>query len=355
MVTKKIENSMSEQKAVENSSHGRKKLWFLLVLIVSAALIGGGYFGITIMINKIAVAVTLAEKSSDNSQQLQTKLHQLQDTMQNLQDEIQKMHDVKTSGWKPHIIEHLIRMADITLHTTGNPKLAVDFLSAAKQYASDQALSAINYALNKDIASLQNVAMVDPEVLILKIEELQQKISLSSMTQQQLQKAPSMPSIKESEEHASTAKNLWENFFTNALNALKSIVVIHHHTTEPLLWPEQATILQSHIQTKLLQTELAVIHRQNKLYQSYLAEVTKMVSRYFAANPEAIANILPAIQELQQVDLQPKLPPLINSLNTIADFTRANFNKPVGQNTQQSLSEMPIKTTISTTATAQTP
>jgi len=250
--------------------------------------------------------------------ELQNKLTQEQAVVQDLrnQNEVQKRDYAKATSWKPIAIEHLVRMADLTLNTTRDVKTALTFLLAAKKYTNETEELVINHALNKDIASLQAIAVVDSEELVLKID----------MVSQQVDTLPMMPSQAVIESITPTATGsqpakLLNRLFASLVKALKDIVIIRHQTTEPILPPQQVTILRLNIQAKLLQAELAVMQRQNKLYQACLTQIVDLITKYFACNNIATTNVLHALQELQQANLQPDLPALTESMMAIQNTT----------------------------------
>lgn len=247
--------------------------------------------------------------------ELQNKLIQERAVVQDLQNqnEIQKRNYAETISWKAIAIEHLIRMADLTLNTTKDVKTALAFLLAAKKYTNEKEELAINRALNRDITSLQAVIVVDPEELILKID----------IVSQQIDTLPIMPSRNTIE--STTTSTIIESQPTKLLNrlsasivkALKDIVIVRSQAVEPMPSPQQETILRLNIQAKLLQAELAVMQRQNKLYQVCLTQVVSLITKYFACNNTATVNILHMLQELQQANLQPDLPAIAESLMAI--------------------------------------
>jgi len=299
---------MTEQNT--NSNRYRKTLVPLIVLIILIiAVVLGKYFNF----GKAAPATPATTIT-----ELQNKLTQEQAVVQDLrnQNEVQKRDYAKATSWKPIAIEHLVRMADLTLNTTRDVKTALTFLLAAKKYTNETEELVINHALNKDIASLQAIAVVDSEELVLKID----------MVSQQVDTLPMMPSQAVIESITPTATGsqpakLLNRLFASLVKALKDIVIIRHQTTEPILPPQQVTILRLNIQAKLLQAELAVMQRQNKLYQACLTQIVDLITKYFACNNIATTNVLHALQELQQANLQPDLPALTESMMAIQNTT----------------------------------
>jgi|GEM_PF-5196348 len=291
----------------QNTNHNQHKktlvlIVILIILIIATAL--GRYFWLRF--GKEALSNHFAAITK-----LQNNLSQQQIIIQNLQNqnEAQKQDYAKTTSWKPIAVEYLVRMADLTLNTKEDVKTALAFLVAAKKYTGDVEESEINRALNKDIASLQAVPIVDSEKLVLTIDMISQQIDTLSMTPSQAAIAPTAPQLTESQ-----PIQLLNRVFASVVKALKDVVIIRHQTTEPIFPPEQLTILRFNIQAKLLQAELAVMQRQNKLYQACLTQAIDLITKHFVSNNTATANVLHILQELQQTNLQPDLPTLTESL-----------------------------------------
>lgn len=253
---------------------------------------------------------------------LQSKLAQNQVVIQELknQNEAQKQNAANTASWQRIAIERLIRMADLTLNTTGDIKASLEFLLEAKKYTNDIDELAINHALDKDIASLQAVPVVDIEELILKINITSTQVdSLSMVPSKSI--ATSIETSIATDETLSPFKSkylcLLNKFFISVKKSLENIVIIRKQTIEPILPPEQIVILRFNIQAKLLQAGLAASQRQNKLYHSCLIESINLINKYFADSNSTASNVIRILKELQQINLQPTLPLLTDSLAAI--------------------------------------
>ena len=225
------------------------------------------------------------------------------DIVQN-QIAIQALHTAPKSdkNLQLMLIAYLIKMADLTLHTTGESKTALSFLIMAKQYANAWQATAILHALQQDIANLQAVPMVDVEALIMKITKLRQQINTLTII-------PPQPVIAKPAKQSS-------DFLPNVLQALKDIVVVRKRQVEPILPSEQVTTLRLILQAKLLQAEFAIMQKQEQLFQDCLAQAIDLINRYFVLNSSVTSAILQALQELQQVKLQPKFPALTSLQHT---------------------------------------
>lgn len=282
-------------------------------------------FNIAITLLIIVVAIVLFYKKAnpflddptEKISALQDKLSQQQNAIQELQNSLQKQMADQVE-WKVIVIKHLIQMADLTLNTNGDIKVALAFLSSAKKYAdNDTALASISHALNKDIVSLEAEGVVDTETLVLKIDAINQKISSLSVLQPQNTFLQTQPG------ETLQQKALLKRLFTSVTKALKDIVIVHHQTTEPILAPDQALILRLNLQAKLFQAEIAVMQKQNKLYQDCLSQVHNLISRFFSTNTVSV-GILQSLKELQQINLKQNQPVLITESLTAIQAEKAS-------------------------------
>lgn len=294
---------MNEQNA--NPPKGKKVLFIILLLII---ILSGGYFWqrfgneIQLFFSKIQTIIKPTPQTTN-----------LQD---NTQKETGKEELIKTTDWKLITVINLVRMADLTLNTTGNVKAALAFLLTAKKYADDFSDPTIARVLNKDIAKLQAVPIVDFEELVIKIDAASKQIDNLPIIPPASVTAVTPTEVTD----AKKTSSLLNRFFTSFITALKNIVIIRHHATEPILPPEQVAILRFNIQNKLLQAELAVMQKQNKIYQMCLTQSIDLITKYFAENKNITTNILQTLKELRQINLQPELPQLSESLITVQKF-----------------------------------
>lgn len=318
-----IEPKQDAADEVKSASDKKKfsKLRLVILFFAAVAVIIGGCMGVDTVVTKLANVAKKADAALVISEQLQIRNNQLQSSLEELQAEVQKLSASTSNYWRPMVVSHLIHLADLTLNTTGDVKLALSFLLKAKQYADGPALSKLRHALSNDIASLQIVPLADIAELVLKLESINQKIASLPMVAPEFIKPPA----KESKEKSTQQdKKIWQRVVDSVVKALRELVVIRHRTVEPLPSPEQETIIRLEIQAKILQAQLAVIHRQNGLYQSCLGQVIRSISRYFVANQYTV-EIISLLKELQRIDLQPQLPFPTESIAAVANLvTLAN-------------------------------
>lgn len=302
-----------------NTKSSWRKVVLLLIVLVIGIAVSGKYlwqrFGketVSFFLKEHTAAIYTATITD-----LQNKIAQHQTDIQKLQEDVQKQGADKAISWRPIAIGHLIRMADLTLNTTGDVKTALAFLVTAKKYTDDLGNSTITRILNKDIVKLQAIPIVATEELILKINMVSQQITTLPIAPPPTTVATPL-TIVETQQYS----GLLNNFLKNTIKALKDIVIIHRQTIEPIPPPEQMAILRFNIQNKLSQAELAVMQKQNKLYQMCLTQIVDLITKYFSSSNAAVTNILQTLQELRQINLQPDLPSLTELLMAIQKLTK---------------------------------
>lgn len=297
----------------------------IATILLGVILVFAGYFGFQYVAEKFDESDAQVEKAMMIAKQAQKRSNQLEDAVQNLQEELQKSNLTKTKYWSPIVIEHLIRMANLTLNTTADTKLAVVFLETAREYTKAPELTAVDNALSNDIASLQSISVVDQTELILKIDAIAKRVESLPLVAREFVKEKAVPETKASV----TDGSLWRRVLQSVIDALSGIVSIRHQATDPLLLPEQENILRLNISAKLLEAEFAVMQKQNVLYQTSLDAVEKLIDHYFAANNVAVADILSSLDKLKQVNLHPKLPSLTASISAVMDIISESKEKNV--------------------------
>ncbi|MDR1012580.1 MAG: uroporphyrinogen-III C-methyltransferase [Coxiellaceae bacterium] len=289
-----------------------RSLGFILVLVLVVC----GYLGLNFVIDKIETKEKQIEEIHSELRQLQNRYDQLQNSFQETYHAIQPIKNITTNDWHLMIIKHLVYIADLSLNTTKDTELALACLLMAKQYTNVSELSIIKNSLDKDIVNLQALPITNIFSLISKIEILSKKINAMPVRIKQF-----IPDTESDiDRNSSVNMTLRQRFFISTIKALKDIVIIRHQAIETLL-PEQEVIMHLTIQTKLLQAELAVINRQNQLYRECLEGAINLIIRYLVADRVALTSILETFKELQQVDLQPKLPSLKETLAIINNLT----------------------------------
>lgn len=223
----------------------------------------------------------------------------------------------------------LVKMANITLTTSGDVATTLEFLQAAKKQISSAKYLAISYAISKDIATLQATPTVDVVNVIARLDAINQQIlNLPIIPQMQ-----PVTTILSNPPQTISAP-IWQRFSTAVLNTLKELVIIRHNTVQPLPLPEQMLTVRLNIQAKILQAEWAALHKNKQMYQACLAQASDWIQHYFALDVQLTKTVINTINDLQKVEVQPQLPTLNASMQAIQDANyevKVTFERPKPQ------------------------
>ncbi len=323
---------------ITNNQPKNKKRFFLALVFILLALILA-FFGYNItnkVLTKFDRILSKEQATVMQLKNLEDKNYQLQNSIDMLREETKqlKLNYLKTNDGKVSAIEHLVTMANLVINATKDPKLAESLLIAAKSYTNDIRLSAIDRALNRDIAKLKNTKTADPSWLIAKLAEIEDQIDRLPLIPKSIK--PDPQTIKETTDEAKNS-SLWRRFTDNVLSHLKDLVVIRRQSDIPLLNQDQENNLRLNIKTKLLQIELAILQRDNPLYHTCLDQIISLINKYFPLTDQVKDKTIESLRELNKIELTNNLPLPTETLTALANFNNQNYSLNQPQNSDNKI------------------
>jgi uroporphyrin-3 C-methyltransferase len=212
------------------------------------------------------------------------------------------------------------------------PEGALTLLRSADKVLADLddvSLYSLRQALAQDIAKLEAVPKLDVEGTYLRLAALiEQSRELPTLSLEQQRQLPDM--LKEITPDAvdETLQQDIQSAFARAMSSLESLVVIQQHdrAVEPLLSPEQGHYLRQNLQLLLEQAQLALLRQQQVIYETSLNRSIELIGRYFDAANSATQALSQALEQLNRLQVAPKMPNINGSLDKLqqhmADLTR---------------------------------
>lgn len=248
-------------------------------------------------------------------QTLNNQIQQQQNTIMSLQDQLNQLIRTQHMNRTEDIlseIRYLIDLANLYLQTDHNIPNAIKTLSLAQQHVHDlqnPQMNVLEQALASDINQLNSVSNADPANILLQLQQLGDSIDKLSFLPNRFTPPATQP--------APPAKHWWQKF----LYSLRNLFVIQYHpsVTENILPPEQREYIHQNINFSLRQAEWAVLQEQPELYQNSLKQIKALLSNYYMQS-ETRDQVLSRIDNLAQINIQPKIPPLTRSMQALSEI-----------------------------------
>ena len=260
------------------------------------------------LINKANITV-LQQQSQLQQRQLLNLENKLSQIMQHTHN-INRQRDLSEAGY-------LIHLANLQLTVNQDPKTALKLLTLAKntlRQINDSSVFNIKHSVTNDIAKLTSLPKVDITRIVLQLNRLNQQIQSMPF----IEPTTFTPVKTITKKDEKTSDNHWYDAILTKLSGLKELVIIRHvrKPIMPLVSPKQERFIKANLQTKLMQAQWAVMHRNNTLYQNALQQVVDWLNSYWP-NKKTITPVIKRVTALQKNNISPPLPNLQNSLNAI--------------------------------------
>jgi uroporphyrin-III C-methyltransferase len=307
----------------------------ILSIIISIAVIIGLAIGWqTLQTMQKKLGTTQQTHSSTNAEltQLQQQLNQQQLQLTKLQNTVTNVLDSKVGMRRQQLLSqvaYLIHLANLHLVIGHDATTARKILMVAQQRLAVWQipnLLPLKQALSQDIARIAALPTVDKTKLVSELDQINNQI-------QQLNIVPANRlnlSTNQTPDNEKVKSNNqpWYQKVGSYFSNLKSLITIRHHQQKivPLITPSQEAFLKLNIQSKMLQAQWAILHRNNNLYQASLKKIQDWLSTYFPDSKE-VQPIIQQLANLQKTNIAPKLPDIHQSLLAINQATGV-ANKP---------------------------
>ena len=222
-------------------------------------------------------------------------------------------------AWKILEGQYLVGLANQKLRLEGDVVTAISQLEIADQALVDSGSSsvfAVRQAIAIDLQTLRNIEVLDREGIYLRLDSL-----LAEMENIDL-----LNSIRiEFENRRNTESQPLQlgsdvnSFLDSSFEFLGSIFVWREweETPEAMLAPGQDDLIKQNLRLMLEQAQLALLMRDNSLYQQAMAKSQDWFQRYAVTNSVQGQALTSEINQLLAIDIDPLLPALSQSLSLI--------------------------------------
>jgi len=223
--------------------------------------------------------------------------------------------------WRVAEVDYLLALANQRLQLTNDVDTArTALLDADKRLRqiADPGLNVVRLALAEEIKSLDAVEKPDIAGMANQLTALAGGIEQLPLINRDRKRQPL---------HADIDKDVssWRELPSMLWAEIRSLIVIrrHDHPIEPLLPPEEKHFLAQNLGLKLEQARLALLRRDDAVFQANIADTQNWVERYFDKQEAPVQAVLQTLDGLKSAKLKPELPDISKSLRELRAWHQA--------------------------------
>ena len=249
-------------------------------------------------------------------------------------------------AWQLAEAEYLLRLANQRLAMEQASESAIALLSAADIIIRDSeqvGTYGIRRAIALDLAALTAVPSVDVEGVYAKLAALSMLASKLTFIPPHSQPAiASAPQASSNDTVSSTVpasatatwgQAIWsgtKEAGTTVLSELKQLVKVQSRTQadQQLLTPAAELLVRMRIEMALSQTQVALLRRQQGIYDQSLEGVKQLLAQYYRSNDAVAKAMYAQIDELDKVKVLVNMPNISGSLVALQGFITALHDVP---------------------------
>lgn len=217
------------------------------------------------------------------------------------------------NDWLLADAEYLLTVASQRLHLAGDVQTAIAALKASDQRLLESAGAntwQIRAQIAKEIAALEAVQIADIPGLYAKIQTLKNNAQQLNL----LLTYTGKPQTKTQTIASKTDNTL----LTEALSLLQKYAVIRYsdQPVDAVLSKQQATFIRQQLQLKLAMVKMALLQRNNTLYQDSIAESQSWLQQHFARDRNT-SNFLGQLKLLAAAPINSQFPDIGASIKLL--------------------------------------
>ena len=259
--------------------------------------------------------------------EIKTQLSTLENGKNLLQERIDSMS--RTQGrndldWTLAEIEHLMIIATHKLELEGDVNTALAALETADDRLrdiTDATVFKIRDQLTSDMNSLRSVNTVDIPGMALYMADIINRVEVLPL--QEIEKSQQNTN-SDVGEVAESSPPAWKRLLSTIWEEFRSLVIITKESEPgPLsLLPDQSYYLRQNMRLQLEAARLAILERDTGNLRVSIELVLGWLQKYFDVNDASISNIVASLEQMYTVTLQPDLPDISSSLETLRALIR---------------------------------
>lgn len=287
---------------------------------------------------------TLADFSQLHNEKLATTRKELTESIQHIQRQLGKTR----GDWLIADAEYLLSVANERLHLIGDVNTTREALEAADQRlreSGDVGVIKVREQIAKDIAAIRNVSVPDIVGIYASIQGLESLAEKLALILPYSGKELTPTEIHDHADKTEPDHDLLES----AINELEGIVTIRH-TDQPIkeiLSPEQAQFIKEQLKVKLEIVKIALVERNEAIYQASLADTKNWIEQHFAKNADS-RSLLNELNRLSAIKIRSQFPDISQSFKMLRDISklRLEIDKAAQEEVSVTPTPQPVKTIV---------
>ncbi len=227
-------------------------------------------------------------------------------------------------AWLLAEAEFLLRQASQQLALGHDVDTALALLGSADERlraVDDDSLLKVRQAIANDEAQLRALARPDVEGIVLKLQALIGQIPdlpLAALTLPETIAGDTDPDTAAGEDWQANLRAAWAEI-------RDKVVVVRHHDEplQPLMSPDERRYLNQNLSLALQSAELAVLRRQQAIYESELEQARAWTRNFFQQENPATRGFIESLNQLHSKKIAPEFPdrlaslPLLKAINEV--------------------------------------
>lgn len=313
-----------------------RALWFsilLAVLVAVAALAAGlltwqklqeGEARQAIMIERMDELASSLQSAGEGQARLEQELSSLEEAQSVTAAALQKLADRDrwdNLDWALAEIEYLSIIAMQRLSLGHEPQPALAALEAAARRLKDiddPGLIPVREQFTRDINALRELPESDVPGMALYLADLITRVD-------KLPLKPDTPAIlREQPDEPAEPVEGWRAVLGSVWREIRGLIVIQREDAPPpaLLSPDERYFLYQNLRVELASAREAVLRRDTRNLRTSLELIDDWLERYFDTDVSAVANMRESLDQMRRVELDPVLPDISGSLESVRAYIR---------------------------------
>ena len=258
---------------------------------------------------------------------LEEAMKQLQDNVNTLSNTLSEMHENRPDSnedWALAEVEYLLIIATHRLVLEQDVATALKAMEAASlrlESLADSGLIPVRAQITSDMNRLRAVNTVNVTGLSIYLADLVEKVHDLPVKKPELHTPDTGTGESRQARPEKNGRNL-SNIFSEIWNELKSLVVIRKtgDVKNVLLLPDQEYFLYQNLRLELENARISVLMRNTENLRTSVRLIINWLQTYFDTSDSGVANILDSLNKMVILKLDPELPDISSSLESLRAY-----------------------------------